>query len=174
MIQLTPSGPPKLILMPNVGYNPPDFVRGANGIHYRKSREHLLYRNRSWNETPFQARVLAWFRDNVHRDIPRKYRELLLGHDIHLSQHAELYVRHFHASELDPFTGKLGWTEDLGRVSSGKVTTAFRDFEALMLVTDSTLMGDYKYHESGTSATAEANTDTALWRQLSQDRWPHE
>jgi hypothetical protein len=162
MIQLTPSGPPKLILLPNVGYNPPDFVRGANGIHYRKSREHLLYRNRSWNETPFQARVLAWFRDNIHKDIPRKYRELLLGHDIHLSQHAELYVRHFHANERDPFTGKLGWTEDLGRVSSGKVTTAFRDFEALMLVTDSTLVGDFKYHESGTSATAEANTDTAL------------
>jgi hypothetical protein len=104
----------------------PEDLRAKSGrCHYRKSREHLLYRNRSWDETPFQARVLAWFRDNVHKDIPRKYRELLLGHDIHLSQHAELYVRHFHASERDPFTGKLGWTEDLGRVSSGKVTTAY-------------------------------------------------
>jgi hypothetical protein len=56
----------------------------------------------------------------------------------------------------------MGWTENVGRVSEGKVTTAFRDFMALMLVTDATTMGDYKYHEVGTSATAEANTDTAL------------
>jgi hypothetical protein len=137
-------------------------INTRDGTFYRPEREHLLYRNRSWQETPFQARVLAWFRDNVHRDIPRKYRELLLGHDIHLSQHAELYVRHYHANERNPITNKLGWMEDLGRVSSGKVTTAFRDFEALMLVTDSTLVGDFKYHEAGTDATAEANSQTAL------------
>lgn len=156
--QLFP-GPSLRIIIPEF---PDDLVRDSRGVYYRKSREHLLYRNRSWTETPFQARVLAWFRDNIHKDIPRKYREALLGHDIHLSQHAELYVKHFHANELDPATGKLGWIEDVGRVSSNKVTTAYRDFEAGMMVTNNVAGAAYKYNETGTGSTAEANTDTAL------------
>jgi hypothetical protein len=56
----------------------------------------------------------------------------------------------------------MGWTENVGLASTGKVTTAFRDFETAALVTDVTTYGDYKYHEVGTSAAAEANTDTAL------------
>jgi hypothetical protein len=86
----------------------------------------------------------------------------VLGHDAHISMMAELYVKHYHATQVDPFTGQLGWLENVGRVSQGKVTTAFRDFLALMLVTDATTMGDYKYHEVGTDATAEANSQTAL------------
>jgi hypothetical protein len=55
-----------------------------------------------------------------------------------------------------------GWWEDVGRVSQGKVTTAFRDFLALMLVTDATTIGDFKFQRPGTGTTAEANTQTAL------------
>ena len=94
--------------------------------------------------------------------VPQAYYKTLLGHDLHVSLSAALYVKHTHTTQPDPFTGRIGWTENVGRVSEGKVTTAFRDFMALMLVTDATTMGDYKYHEVGTSATAEANTDTAL------------
>jgi hypothetical protein len=75
---------------------------------------------------------------------------------------AALYVQHHHTTERDPFTGRWGWTENLGRVSTGKVTNAFRDFEIDNLITDSTSYGDYRYHEVGTSAAAEANTQTAL------------
>jgi hypothetical protein len=111
---------------------------------------------------PLQQRALAWLRDRVHPGLPRAYYRAVLGHDVHLAVFAELYVKHTHTTQRDPFTGALGWTENVGRVSQGKVTTAFRDFMALMLVTDATTMGDYKYHEVGLSATAEANTDTAL------------
>jgi hypothetical protein len=75
---------------------------------------------------------------------------------------ANLFVQHHHATERDPFTGRWGWTENLGRVSQGKVTNAFRDFEIDNLITDSTSYGDYRFHEVGTSAAAEANTQTAL------------
>lgn len=71
-------------------------------------------------------------------------------------------MQHFHATERDPFTGELGWLENVGLVSRGKVTTAFRDFETAQLVTESSTYGDFKFHEVGTSATAEANTQTTL------------
>jgi hypothetical protein len=137
-------------------------VRDDEGGHYLKAREGLRYEVKNWGEA-WQTRMLAWLRDNLHPEIPRAYYRAVLGHDLHISQFAELFVRHFHADQVDPFTGRdTGWLENCGRVSCGKVTTAFRDFEALMLVTDATTMGDYKFHRPGTSATAEANTDTAL------------
>ena len=63
-------------------------------------------------------------------------------------------MRHYHAQE--------GWWEDIGLVSRGKVTAAFRDFEAGCLVTDQTSYGDFKYHEVGTDNTAESNAQTGL------------
>lgn len=129
--------------------------------HFNPARAGLLYEKKDWSE-PIQKRVLAFLRDHVSAEIPRMYYNAVVGHDLHLSMCAELFVKHFHATEKDPFTGEYGWTENCGRVSAGKVTTAFRDFLALMLVTDATTIGDYKYHRPGTSATAEANTDTAL------------
>ena len=135
----------------------PDLIHG----HYRPERKALLLENQTRRE-PIQQRILAFLRDNVHAGIPRAWYQLVLGHDAHIAIWAELYVKHFHATQRDPFTGEMGWLENVGRVSQGKVTTAFRDFMALMLVTDATTMGDYKYHEVGTDATAEANTHTAL------------
>jgi hypothetical protein len=137
------------------------FVRDDTLGHFRAAREGLLYDVQRFS-TPAQQRLLAWLRDNVSPGIPRAWYRLVLGHDLHIATWAELFMRHYHATERDPFTGEMGWWENVGLVSTGKVTTAFRDFEALNLVTDSTTYGDFKYHEVGTSATAEANTDTAL------------
>ena len=56
-----------------------------------------------------------------------------------------------------------GWTEDLGWLSGGKVTTAFRGeiIDELVSATG-TEFADFDFHEVGTSTQAEANTDTAL------------
>jgi hypothetical protein len=139
-----------------------ELVRDDAGGHFFPKRAGLLYQHRKWDAVSWQQAVLAWLRDNVHPGLPRAYYKALLGHDLHISTFAQLYVEHFHASEPDPFTGRLGWTENVGQVSCGKVTTAFRDFEAGQLVTESSIYGDFKYHEVGTSNQAEANTDTAL------------
>lgn len=141
---------------------PHDLMQHPDG-HYRASRAHLLHRARRDPLVPTaQARVLAWLRDHVHRSIPRAWYRLVLGHDLHLSTYARLYVKHFHATEPDPFTGELGWWEDVGLVSEGKVTTGFRDTLVDNLVTDTTAFGDYKFQRVGTGSTAEANTDTGL------------
>lgn len=120
-----------------------------------------------WHErapfVPMQQRILAALRDHVHPGIPRTYYRMLVGHDIHLAAWGELFAIHNHVHERDPFTGRdTGWAENLGRISQGKVTTAFRDFLSNQLRTDTTEVGDFKFHEVGLSATAEANTDTAL------------
>jgi hypothetical protein len=138
-----------------------DLVRDDRDGHYRPGRAGLLLKNRV-DGPSLQQRVLAWLRDHVDPNIPRAYYRAVLGHDLHIAVFAALYVRHLHVGERDPFTGELGWLENVGRVSQGKVTTAFRDFEAGQLVTESALYGDFKYHEVGTSNTAEANTQTAL------------
>lgn len=138
-----------------------EYVRDTTGLgHYRPERAHLLLRNRK--RSTWRRDALAWLRDHVSSGIPRAYYRAVLGHDLHVSTYAELYVQHYHATERDPFTGELGWLEDVGLVSRGKVTTAFRDFEIDNLISDSTTYGDFKFHEVGTSATAEANTQTAL------------
>ena len=136
-------------------------VRDDRHGHYRKGREGLLLQNKRY-DAPIQQRLLAWLRDHVNPEIPRAYYRALLGHDLHVSVYAELYVQHYHATERDPFTGELGWLENVGLVSRGKVTTAFRDFETAQLVTETSTYGDFKWHEVGTSATAEANSQTAL------------
>lgn len=136
------------------------WVRDDRYGHYRAERAPLLLHNT--RRSVWRQRVLAWLRDHIHTSIPRAYYRLVLGHDLHVSTYAELHVRHYHANEPDPFTGRLGWWENVGRVSAGKVTTAFRDFEVDQLIAETSVYGDFKYHEVGTSATAEANTQTAL------------
>lgn len=133
--------------------NPPPGYARSRSSFYKPEREHLLYEHRHWGPSP-QEKILAWLRDHVHQGLPRAYYRAVLGHDVHQTSWAELYVEHYH--------NQGGWWENLGRVSSGKVTTAFRDFEALNLVTDSTLYGDFKWHEVGLSATAESNAQTGL------------
>lgn len=138
------------------------FVRDDVNGHFRPEREALLLQNWKHPSKSMQQRTLAWLRDNVNRELPRWWYELVLGHDLHISTFATLHVTHFHATQRNPFTGEMGWLENVGLVSRKKVTIAFRDFEIDNLVTDSTAYGDYKFHRPGTSATAEANTDTAL------------
>lgn len=67
---------------------------------------------------------------------------------------ASLSVKHFDAN------GHL--KEDRGVVSVKKVTGAFVTFIVAQMVTESSEIGDFKYHDSGTGSTAEANTQTAL------------
>lgn len=143
------------VAAPRSGYARDD-VHG----HYRPERASLLWHNQK--RSVWRQNLLAWLRDHVHQSIPRAYYRLVLGHDLHVSTYAELYVRHYHATEPDPFTGRTGWWENVGRVSCGKVTTAFRDFEIDQLITETSAYGDFKFHEVGTSAAAEANTQTAL------------
>lgn len=137
----------------------PDFVTG----HYKRERAELLLKNKKV-EPSIQYKILSWLRDNINKEIPNNWYKLVLGHDLHITVFAELYMKHFHATQLDPFSddGKIGWLEDVGLVSRRKVTTAFRNDIVDNLVTDTTAFGDYKFHEVGTDATAEANTQTAL------------
>ena len=55
-----------------------------------------------------------------------------------------------------------GRVEKLGTISKKKVTGAFVTDIVANMVTDTTVFGDYKYHDCGTGTTAEANTQTAL------------
>ena len=48
------------------------------------------------------------------------------------------------------------------RTSERCVTTAFANFVAAQLITDSTAIGDFKYHDSGTGTVAEAAGDVGL------------
>lgn len=137
-------------------------VRDDTIGHYAAERESLLFEKQDFARVPPQQRLLAWLRDHVSPGIPRAWYRLALGHDLHVSTWAELYAVHFHTSEPDPFTGAMGWRENLGRVSAGKVTVAFRDFEIDQLISESSLYGDFRFHEVGTSTAAEANSQTAL------------
>lgn len=53
--------------------------------------------------TGWQAQALAWLRDNVHQDIPARYYQATLGHDLHVSTYADLYARHWHVGWASPF-----------------------------------------------------------------------
>ena len=48
------------------------------------------------------------------------------------------------------------------KVKNKVVTTAFAEFLAAQLITESAVIGDFKYHHSGTGVGAEANGDTGL------------
>jgi hypothetical protein len=65
-----------------------------------------------------------------------------------------LYLKHTRASD--------GKTVDYGLVSRAKVTAEFVAYLTDQLQTEDTTIGDFKYHISGTDATAEANTHTSL------------
>ena len=66
------------------------------------------------------------------------------------------------ANFLVMLQGQKGFVENLGLLSSNKVTTAFVTFEIASLVTLPTLYEDFDHAEVGTSAAAEANTETTL------------
>lgn len=142
--------------------------------------------------TQWQRKMLELLRDRVHEDIPAHYYRAVLGHDLHVSTWGDLYARHFHANWANPFNpdkfdlplspgfehdcdktwcavrdgglrAALGFVEDCGWLSGGKVTTAFVSEEIDELVsTTGTEYADFDHHEVGTSSVAEANTQTAL------------
>ncbi|KKN69254.1 hypothetical protein LCGC14_0442490 [marine sediment metagenome] len=143
--------------------------------HYQKSRKRHLHHNKKLST--WRRNALAWLRDHIHAGIPQAYYNLVLGHDLHVSVYAELYVRHFHYGQLDPFTNKLefhqvkmngvlqtvpGWWENIGLVSRRKVTDAFVTFEIATLVLTDSEYADFQFHRVGTSAAAEDNNHTAL------------
>ena len=55
----------------------------------------------------WQQKALTWARDHVHSDIPSMYYHAVLGHDLHVSQWANLYAKHWHAGWADPITGEV-------------------------------------------------------------------
>jgi hypothetical protein len=124
----------------------------------------------------WQSRLLTWLRDNVHQDIPYWYYMAILGHDLHYSTYANLFAKHWHKGWANPFEPEkldepldptmmngLGFLEELGWLSGGKVTEAFISEEIDELVsTSGTEYADFDFHEVGTSTTAEANSQTAL------------
>lgn len=138
----------------------------------------------------FQKQALTWLRDHVHPEIPYWYYLATLGHDLHLSTWGELYGVHWHVGWANPFNpeqidppldlsevnqlpdtiaarralrGLGGFTECLGFLSGGKVTTAFRGEEIDELVSGvGTEYADFDNHEVGLSTQAESNADTAL------------
>ncbi len=57
-----------------------------------------------------------------------------------------------------------GKYKEIGRreVLNKKVTTAFVNFIVDQLITETSIFGDFKYHDSGTGVGAEAPSDTAL------------
>lgn len=136
------------------------YVRDDVNGHFLRTREALLLENE--RRSKWRQELLSWLRDNVHPGIPRWYYQLVLGHDLHVSSYGTLHVKHWHAHQIDPFTGAMGWLENVGLVSAGKVTTAFRDFEIDQLIAETSAYGDFKFHEVGTDNTAEANSQTAL------------
>jgi len=152
---------------------PSGLVSDRQDGHYDIGRERLLHCNKK-PRSLWRRNTLAWLRDHVSAGIPRAYYNLVLGHDLHVSTWAELYVRHFHYGQSDPFTGQIelhevsgrgllpGWWENIGLVSKAKVTDAFVTFEIGQLVTETSEYGDYKFHRVGTSNQAENNNDTAL------------
>ena len=139
---------------------PGSLIRNDELGHYYAGRKRYLYQNKT--RSFWRRNLLAWLRDHVSAAIPRLYYNLVLGHDLHTSTYAELYVRHYHATDRDPFTGEMGWWENVGLVSRGKVTTEFRDFEVDQLQAEDSTYGDFKFHRPGTSAQAESNGDTGL------------
>ena len=65
-----------------------------------------------------------------------------------------LYLKHTRYSD--------GKTVNYGLVSRAKVTAEFVNFMVAQLQTETSVFGDFKYHISGSDATAEANTHTSL------------
>jgi len=65
-------------------------------------------------------------------------------------------------SELRAVLTHAGQAYDLGVLSYRVVTTAFVNFVVDQLQTDTTEIGDFKYHDSGVGATAENAADTGI------------
>lgn len=96
------------------------------------------------------SRMSGWFKKLPSR--LEDTRDLYAGR-VAISK-AELSLIHY-----DSF-GRV--KKNYGVVCKKKVTGAFVTDIVSNMVTDTTAFGDYKYHDCGTGATAEANTQTTL------------
>lgn len=63
-----------------------------------------------------------------------------------------------------------GWVIDYGTVSYRVITTAFVNFVTDQLQTETSVFGDFKYHDSGTGTGAEAVGDTGLGTKVETGR----
>lgn len=134
-----------------------------------------------------QKKVLEFLRDRVNSNIPYWYYMATLGHDLHVGTWGELYAKQWHHDWANPFNPEelvgpldptyetadhpgylkslrlVGFVENLGMLSSGKVTDAFVSEEIAELVSAaSSEYADYDFHEVGLGTTAENNNDTAI------------
>lgn len=71
----------------------------------------------------------------------------------HIAPVGKLYATHIRSD---------GTTEELGLVSTKKVTTAFANYLVDGLQANTTDVALFKYHDSGTGTTAESNAQTGL------------
>jgi len=71
--------------------------------------------------------------------------------------HTKLTARHLRKNADGEFV-EVGKREVLNK----KVTTAFVNFIVDQLITETSIFGDFKYHDSGTGVVAENASDTAL------------
>lgn len=123
------------------------------------------FRGQTW-----QRRLLVWLREQVHPEIPALYYKMVLGGDKpQFTIRARLRARLQKVGSdewVHPYSGIwLPSQRYAVTISNKKVTQNFRDDVVDVLtanVTQHGLFDDYKFHEIGLSATAEANTQTNL------------
>lgn len=117
--------------------------RGTLGAKVlRAPRAPMSWRLRNWLRLPFMLGLLGW----------------LLGH---------AYMRVFGApillGRLDArLIRKDGSMVDYGTLGFRVVTTAFVSFVVDQLQTETSVFGDFKFHDSGVGATAENASDTDM------------
>lgn len=118
-------------------------LRGDVGIKVKRApKAPWSWRLRNWLRLPFIVGWLGW----------------ILGH---------AYMRTFGAPVL---LGRLearlikrdGSVINYGTLGFRVVTTAFVTFLTDQLQTETSVFGDFKYHDSGVGTTAEANGDTGI------------
>ena len=96
---------------------------------------------------------LAWKLSNFPRMWPGLWREALAKVTKTPTFFGHLYARHVRAD---------GSVVNYGLVSTRLVTTAFVDFVVDQLIAESSVFGDFKFHDSGIGVTAANIADTAI------------
>jgi len=79
-------------------------------------------------------------------------------HPLGTRQGAAAYVGKLYAKKIR----KDGTEVDLGLISIGKVTTAFCELMVDQLIAETSVWGDFKFHDSGIGTTDENITDTVI------------
>lgn len=101
---------------------------------------------------PAEACGLRWKLRNLPK-VLRAWRVLLASILRIPTYYGKLHIRHL---------GDDGRIVDYGLVSCRVVTTAFVNFVVDQLQTETSVFGDFKYHDSGVGTTAENVTDTDI------------